>query len=236
MKVPARMRPFRALFTKALPCLGLWAALSMPQSQAQPKPAADPPPLTVPVLVSDFELYASPPRTMRNPPPPGTPEKPKPGPIVVYQDADQPFDQARRLVDFFTLTLVRTLQKKGLQAVHSSGRNALAGAQLRGVFAEPDLQNRIRRAILGGGSPSARFLLYVGVFNLAREEQPLYRLADEQPTGSDYGPIITLNNYIPLAKYELDKNPTEEDVQKICNQIAASLLALLESNPNAFSR
>ena len=233
MRVSARKR--LAFFTKILFCLGAWAALSMSQSQAQPKPGADSPALTVPVLVSDFELYSPPPRQMRNTRPPATAEKPKPGPPQVYQDTDQPSDQARRLVDFFTMTLMRTLQNKGLQVIHASGRNAAAGAQLRGVFAEPDPQNRIRRAILGAGSPSARFFLYVGVFNLAREGQPLYRLADEQPTGSDYGPIITLNNYVPLAKYELDKNPTEEEVQKICSQIAASLVTLLEANPDAFS-
>jgi hypothetical protein len=60
-------------------------------------------------------------------------------------------------------------------------------------------------------------------------------LAPEQPGGNQLGPVITLNSYIPLAKYELDKNPTEEDVRKICAQIAASLKGLLASNPNAFS-
>jgi hypothetical protein len=39
-----------------------------------------------------------------------------------------------------------------------------------------------------------------------------------------------------MAKYELDKNPTEEDVRKICAQIAASLAALLAANPSAFSQ
>ena len=29
-----------------------------------------------------------------------------------------------------------------------------------------------------------------------------------------YGPIITLNNYIPLVKFDLSKNPTEEEVRK----------------------
>ena len=81
-----------------------------------------------------------------------------------------------------------------------------------------------------------KFFLYVGIFNLARPDQPLYQLAAEQPGGSQFGPVITLNNYIPLAKYELDKNPTEEDVRKICAQIAASLTALLGANPNAFSQ
>jgi hypothetical protein len=103
------------------------------------------------------------------------------------------------------------------------------------VFAEPDAENRIRRALLGGSSANPKFLLYVGIFNLARPDQPLYQLAPEQPSGTQFGPVITLNNYIPLAKYELDKNPTEEDVRKICAQIAASLTPLLAANPNAFS-
>jgi len=34
----------------------------------------------------------------------------------------------------------------------------------------------------------------------------------------------------------VDKNPTEDDVQKICNQIAASLATLLANNPNAFTQ
>jgi len=234
MQVPAVLHPSGRLFTRIVLCFGVWASLGMMQSQAQSKPP-DSPAFKVPVLVSDFELNSPPPIRMRNQRPPAPAEKPKPGPPLVYQETDQPFDQARRLVDFFAMTLVRTLEKKGFRAIHSSGRNVPAGALIRGVFAESDPQNRIRRAILGAGSPGARFLLYVGVFNLARQEQPLYQLADNQPASNEYGPIITPNNYVPMAKYELDKNPTEEDVQKICDQIAASLVTLLEANPNAFS-
>ena len=54
--------------------------------------------------------------------------------------------------------------------------------------------------------------------------------------GNQFGPVITLNNYIPLAKYELDKNPSDEDVRKICTQIAASLKAILAANPSAFAQ
>jgi hypothetical protein len=129
--------------------------------------------------------------------------------------------------------LVQVLQKNGFQTARR-GRALPAGAQIRGVFAEPDALNRVRRSILGTSSPNAKFLLYVGVFNMAREPQPLYQLATDQPQSAEYGPIITLNNYIPLAKYELNKNPSEEEVQKICKQIAASLVALLQANPNAF--
>jgi len=139
-------------------------------------------------------------------------------------------------MDFFAATVVETLQKSGYTARRARGATMPKGALLRGVFAEADEKNRIRRTLLGGTSINPKFFLYVGIFNLSRPDQPLYQLAAEQPGGSQFGPVITLNNYIPLAKYELDKNPTEEDVRKICSQIAASLTALLAANVNAFSQ
>ena len=214
--------------------LGLLACLGVVQAAAQTS-SGNSPAYPVPVLVSDFELHSIPPAPKRTTRPPSAPEKPRTEVPLIYQEDDAPSEQARRLIDFFALTLVRTLEKSGLEASHSQSRTLPAGAQIRGVFAEPDLQNRIRRTILGAVSPNVRFLLYVGVFNLGRPQQPLYELATEQPGGSDYGPVITLNTYVPLAKYELDKNPSEEEVQKICNQIAASLQTLLKNNPNAFA-
>ena len=222
--------PFRRLLLAALlASLGAWQSSGKPQ-------AADSPAYSVPVAVSDFELYSVSPQPKPPARPPAAAEKEKPKVPLVYEGTDLPSAQARREIDFFATTLVQTLEKKGFHAKRAPGNNPPAGALIRGVFAEPDALNRIRRALLGGGSPSARFFLYVGVFNLARQAQPLYQPAAEQPDGSDYGPVITLNNYIPLVKYELDKNPTQEDVQKICNQIAASLATLLESNPNAFAK
>jgi hypothetical protein len=107
---------------------------------------------------------------------------------------------------------------------------------LRGVFAEPDDLNRIRRAILGSRATGAKFLLYVGSFNLSRPDQPLYQLASVQSSDNRYGPVITPNAYVPLVKYEIPKNPTEEDVRKVCDDIARNLTALLTANPAAFAQ
>lgn len=214
---------------------GLAAYFDVGAVAAQSK-APDSPIYNVPVFVSNFELYsvAMQPRQGTSPAAPSGEQKPRPP--LVYNDTDVPSVQARRLTDFFATTLVQALQARGFRAARASEKNAPNGALIRGVFAEPDALNRVRRALLGSSSPNSRFLLYVGVFNLSRQEQPLYQEGPAQSSSSQYGPIITLNNYIPLTKYELDKNPTEEEVQKICNQIAASLLTLLESNPNAFSK
>jgi len=192
---------------------------------------------SVPVMVSDFELFAValPPNSPGTPAPPAQSQQPKKAPLTSVEP-DVPAAQARRLIDFFAATLVETFQKNGYTARRARGATLPKGALLRGVFAEPDEKNRIRRTLLGGTSTNSKFFLYVGIFNLSRPDQPLYQLALEQPGGSQFGPVITLNTYIPLAKYELDKNPTEEDVRKVCAQIAASLTALLAANPNAFAQ
>lgn len=202
-------------------------------ADARPQSGDGPP---VPVLVGDFELFSV-------PPPANSPQtqtaatsqqtpKAQPAP----DDAELPSMQARRLMDFFAATLVDTLKKSGYSARRARSGTLPKGALLRGVFAEPDEKNRVRRTLLGGTSANPKFFLYVGIFNLARPDQPLYQLAEEQPGGSEFGPVITLNNYIPLAKYELYKGMSDEDVRKVCAQIAASLTALLAANPNAFSQ
>ena len=207
-----------------------------PIATASTTPIATPP--ATPITNSSATPITTPPVTSLTTPataPPASPSKQK-SPLPLFSgDTDLPSIQARRLVDFFATTLVEILQKSGYSARRTKGQNPTSGALLRGVFAEPDQMNRIRRTLLGGTSANSKFLLYVGIFNLARPDQPLYQLAPEQPSGAQFGPVIALNNYIPLAKYELDKNPTEEDVRKICAQIAASLTALLAANANAFS-
>ncbi len=211
-------------------------ALSHPASSASLQEA---PSVSVPVLISDFELFSS---AITPPSDPGAADSskkapPKDAPPAVFELSDIPSIQARRLMDFFALTLAQSFEKAGYNAMRQQGSSlSTEGVLLRGVFAEADARNRIRRAMLGGGAPGAKLLLYVGTFNLARPDQPLYQLAATQNTDARYGPIITLNNYIPLVKFELSKNPTEDEVRKICSQIVQNLTTLLKTNPSAFSR
>jgi Domain of unknown function (DUF4410) len=211
-----------------------------------PRQSQDSSPTSVPVLVSYFELFAvggAPPRRSS---PAAQSKKPaatsgtKDAPPPVLQDTDSPAQQARQLMDLFSDTLVESLQKAGYKAVRRAASGGTSGTgkglALRGVFAEPDDLNRIRRAILGSSAPGAKFLLYVGSFNLSRPEQPLYQLATVQSADSRYGPIITPNAYIPLIKYEIPKNPTEEDVRKVCDDIVRNLTTLLNANPAAFAQ
>jgi hypothetical protein len=203
---------------------------------------------SVPVLVSDFELFASAAAPPSKPPagqgkrPAATSSGTKDTPPPVLEDADSPSVQARQLMDLFSIMLVQSLQKGGYKAVRQPSSSAGGtpgsgnGVLLRGVFAEPDALNRIRRAMLGGGAPGGKFLLYVGTFNMSRPDQPLYQLAPLQSPDSRYGPVITPNSYIPLVKYEVPKNPTADDVRKVCEDIVRNLTVLLNANPAAFAQ
>jgi len=195
----------------------------------------DSPPQAVPIFVSDFELPAVP----SKPPSPSVPnaaKKPNNQSTGLLQDTDSPSEQARLVVDTFSKTLVQALQNGKFTASRQSGSRPTGGVLIRGVFAEPDAMNRVRRGLLGTNAPGGKFLLYVGIFNLSRPDAPLYELAAAQEADPRYGPVITLNNYIPLAKFDVSKNPSEEDIRKICVQIVDNLTALLANNPAAFSQ
>lgn len=216
-------------------------------SEAQSIGASDDDAHSVPVYVNDFELQAT---GAKSPPSRGSraagasgnnpaastasPDSAAAKSPAVFLESDAPDAQARRLKDFFAFTLVEMLEKNGYTAKRREGPRPESGVQLRGVFTEIDPTNRVHKAILGGVAPGAKYMLYVAIFNLARDNQPLYQPAIDQAPDGRFGPLIALNNYLPMAKYELDKQPTEEDVRKICKQIVSSLTQLLEANPAAF--
>jgi hypothetical protein len=216
-----------------LTCMFVVLPLALVPRAAQSQ--QDSPPQTVPIFVSDFELQAVPSRPSA-PSTPNTPKKPNTQPSSLYQDTDSPSEQARLVVDTFSKTLVQSLQNSKFTATRQSGSRPTGGVLIRGVFAEPDAMNRVRRGLLGSNSPGGKFLLYVGIFNLSRPDAPLYELAAVQEPDSRYGPVITLNNYIPLAKFDVTKNPSEQDIRKICAQVVDNLAALLANNPAAFSQ
>jgi len=188
----------------------------------------------VPIYLSDFELSSvngsRPPSTAPN----GAPANQTAN--LIYADSDPAPVQAQRVMDAFGTILAESFRKSGYTVSRQKGSLPSNGILLRGVFAEPDQQNRIRRAILGAGAPGPAFTLYVGAFNLAHQDQPLYLPAVEQSPDPHYGQVITLNAYVPMVKFEVPKSPTDEDVRKICGQIVNQLTTLLAQNPNAVSR
>ena len=176
------------------------------------------------VYVSDFELPAVPPQR-----PTGPSGKPP---------ADgEAYEQARRILTTLKLTLTESLTKAGF-AVTSfppAGGRPDHGVLLRGVFTEPDEYNRVRRVILGTASPSPKFVLYVGVTNLARPDQPLYQLVPANtpgpPVDTRFGPLITITSYAPVVSFDLPRRPSDDDLKRAAADIASHFSALVAANP-----
>ena len=151
---------------------------------------------------------------------------------------DGPSNRAAALLSAMSTNLVKILEKAGytVRRVHGGETVPHAGLRIRGVFAEPDEQNRIRRLLVGSDSTAPKMLLYVGVDNLARPEQPLYELAKPPSNDAKHGPVITVTSYSPVARFEMDKSPSDDDLKKIATEIVADLNALLNSNPSLASQ
>lgn len=145
---------------------------------------------------------------------------------------ETPAEQANTLVKAVSENIIRALTEAGFDARHISAHDPLpkSGVRVRGVFAEADEMNRARRLLVGGQPVGPNIILYVGVNNLKSPEQPLYVLADPPAKDPRHGPVITVTSYAPAARYELSRDPSGEELQKISKQIAADLSALVTAN------
>jgi hypothetical protein len=221
----------------------LSGALRNTQSPAAATPSGDFKATSVSVYVAPFDINlgagASAPASAAAPANPAAkkpPESTQPESTFVLKDADSPSLQVIQLRKFFGDTLIQALQKNGYSAKLQTGSRPEKGLLIRGVFAEVDSRSRNCLALLGGAAPSTDFQLYVGLHNLARPDQPLYQAVQTESCDPRFGPLITLNTYIPMNKYEVSKDPTEEEVRKVCDRIASNLTALLNANAAAFAQ
>ena len=147
-------------------------------------------------------------------------------------DEDTPADQANTLVKAVSENIIRALTQAGFDARRLPGGAPLPqqGVRISGVFAEADEQNRARRLLVGGEPVGGNLILYVGVNNLKNPEQRLYELASPPAPDPRHGPVITVTSYAPAERFEVSRDPSGEELQKIAAQIAADLNALVSAN------
>jgi hypothetical protein len=213
------------------------------QNSPQIAPLPSPQPLATPdsnkskvIYVNDFELDAVDASGKLQKSVPAIP------PSVAKQmdpkREQSPVEQAGRLVDFMSATLVKELERAGYSAhrLRPGETRPTDGIRISGIFGEPDQQNRLHRAVMGPITGDAKMALFVGITNLARPEQALYASAD--PTGADNraGVVITVSSYAPVAKFEIEKDTTEKAVKDTAATIVADLSALLSANVIALTQ
>src|SRR5712691_1011930 len=170
--------------------------------------------------------------TQKNSSPGSSPKKP--APATNSQPDETLAEQADKLVNLMAENLVTALEKAGFKVKRLRPGQALPaeGLRIRGVFAEPDEQNRVRRLLVGSDPLAPKMLLYVGVNNLSRPQRPLYELANPATSkDAKHGPVITVTSYSPAVRFEMDRNAADDDFKKIASEIVADLKALLIANP-----
>jgi len=145
---------------------------------------------------------------------------------------ETPADHATALVNAVSENVIRALTKAGFDARRLSAGAPLPpqGVRIRGVFAEADEMNRARRLLVGGEPVGQNIILYVGVNNLKRPEQPLYSLADPPAPDPRHGPVITVTSYAPAERFEVSRDPSGEELEKLAARVAADLSALISAN------
>jgi hypothetical protein len=182
---------------------------------------------------SNAESSATPPPASSTSAPRGSSNAARSTPRPPSTDPDDIKDRANELINLVAENMVSALQQAGYSAqrLRLSQPRPQKGLLIRGVFAEPDDMNRARRLLFGSPATSPKMLLYVGVNNFSNPEQPLYEFASPPAPDPRYGPVITVTSYSPAARFELAKNPSDEEIKKIAAQTAADLTALLNANP-----
>ncbi len=187
------------------------------------------------VYVSDFELDVHNSAERSSADKSALPAAPAAAVQTDTKKEEGPAEQASKLVEFMSSTLVKELQKAGYSAQRLRPNEARPdeGIQIKGVFTEPDAENHLRRAVMGSGPSVGKMALFVGIGNLARPDQALYAVVDPKAgeNGENKpGAMINVSAYAPVARFEMPKNVTEKSVKDTAAAIVADLTTLLNTN------
>ena len=138
-------------------------------------------------------------------------------------------EKARQIVETMAESLVQHLKAKGVQAQrlrNPIGVLPLEGWLVQGAFTVVDQGNRLKRAAIGFGQGATHMDVQVGISDLASAE-PRAAFAVFGTTKDPSlipGAVVTKNPYVAAAKFVLEKNAGERDVQKTAAQIADEIV------------
>jgi hypothetical protein len=137
-----------------------------------------------------------------------------------------PAERARALVHLLAVSLVEDLTAAGMTAQRLAPGAPLPrdGWLVHGTFVEVDEGNRLRRAVIGFGSGGTQMDVMVAINDLATNpDAPFVIFGTVTDPSKLPGAVVTLNPYIAAAKFVLEKNATDKDVQHTSKEIATEL-------------
>jgi hypothetical protein len=137
-----------------------------------------------------------------------------------------PQKQAREIIDLMSDSLVKDLMKLGYSCRRVEPGEHLPGSGilLRGLFANVDEGNRLRRAAIGFGAGHTDVQVIVSVSNLgAGSVQPFYEVNSGAKKGKMPGAVITMNPYVAAAKFVLAGKDMKKGVTQAASNIATAV-------------
>jgi hypothetical protein len=145
-----------------------------------------------------------------------------------------PEQQVAKIVAEMNKSLISKLKDKGYtaQRLELSGAELLpqSGWFLQGVFTEVDEGNRLKRATIGFGQGATQMDVQVTINDLAsaNPKEPFIVFGTVTDPKKIPGAIVTMNPYVAAAKFVLEKNATDKDIQKTAEQIVNEILKNFE--------
>jgi Domain of unknown function (DUF4410) len=160
---------------------------------------------------------------------------PSPPKSFLRRKRQDPETEARKLVNLMSDSMVADLKKAGFTAQRLSPADPkpAEGLLVRGVFAEMNEGNQMRRALVGFGSGKAKMELYVSAADASSDTKPLYEVLTHKSKGKAPGAAIALNPYAGAAgfvvKFGMTKNAPEKIVKQTASKISAELIKQLNA-------
>ena len=142
---------------------------------------------------------------------------------------DNPSERARQIVETTAESLVQALRANGMTAQrlrNTTGNLPREGWLVQGYFTEVDEGNRLKRAAIGFGRGGTSMDLQIAISDLAGSD-PRAAFAvfgTAKDPNRIPGALVTMNPYVAAAKFVLQKNATERDINKTAEQIAEQIV------------
>jgi hypothetical protein len=133
---------------------------------------------------------------------------------------------AHEIVELMATSLVKEITKKELNAqrFNTGGPLPANGLLVRGVFAQVDEGNRLRRVAIGFGAGETEVQVFVSVDDLVRgAPKPFYELDTKAESHKLPGAVITMNPYVAAGKYILSGRDLEKNIKQTASKIAADI-------------
>jgi hypothetical protein len=140
-----------------------------------------------------------------------------------------PEEQAKKIVDAMSRSLVEDLNENGLVARRLTDPKAALpkkGWLIQGVFTEAAKGSRVKRAVIGFGRGASRMEAQVAVSDLSgrNPKNPFIVFGTVKKPKKTPGAAVTMNPYVAAAKFVMEKNATEKDIRKTAKQIVGEIL------------